>query len=631
MPSNNAIIETGKLRSKMTANRANYNATQQAGNVASQALPALGQNFVDSRQVAQSANDLVTKFPYKNPEYKDKLGAMFPPVKGYAKGGEAKLGSVKGPGTETSDSIPAQLSKGEFVVSAEVVKAYGVDFFNNLVKQVTGAKPPPPQVLGGRVHAANNLNTDDEEVPTSAQEPVIKANAPEEPPVTMDSLLEEEPTLPEQPIAPTSKGPRATTFSGPEPGPMIDPPAEPEPAPEKGGTTTHKIINGHRKFITTKSTDSEGNTRTETQRVKGWNPYFSKGGEVKAPPRLGYVRGGGASGTWEENKKDEVNANNGYVNYQNVGESIKQASENVQNKVLPALYPSYMLDIMPANPNVKNIKPEILKGMGVVPQQPQPSNQAPEPKQAPQSPDAQLEQLYAPKGRNYITRQPLPNGQVRLGINPEKYQLWQQREAEIKKQIPVEQLQQLGSSAAYQRRGDVASYQHDQQAAIDEKNAPFNEYLQQTKAQNRLGLQMQKESMQQMKALSDRPDEIKVVPLGGGSFADWKQKQGYNAQPSDTGISKIPSYQEVVATNEKNREEKAYRYAPITTRNEDTDETKTTTRGNPANAQAEQQDPLTMVQNSVIGARKVLKNKNATQEEKTQASAYLASIQAWLK
>jgi hypothetical protein len=41
-------------------------------------------------------------------------------------------GYVSGPGTGTSDSIPARLSNGEFVMSAKTVATYGVDFMNSL-------------------------------------------------------------------------------------------------------------------------------------------------------------------------------------------------------------------------------------------------------------------------------------------------------------------------------------------------------------------------------------------------------------------------------------------------------------------------------------------------------------------
>ena len=41
-------------------------------------------------------------------------------------------GPVFGPGTATSDSIPAMLSNGEFVMKAKAVKAYGLDFMNSI-------------------------------------------------------------------------------------------------------------------------------------------------------------------------------------------------------------------------------------------------------------------------------------------------------------------------------------------------------------------------------------------------------------------------------------------------------------------------------------------------------------------
>jgi hypothetical protein len=44
----------------------------------------------------------------------------------------ANGGTVDGKGTGTSDSIPARLSDGEFVMSADVVEALGEDFFNQL-------------------------------------------------------------------------------------------------------------------------------------------------------------------------------------------------------------------------------------------------------------------------------------------------------------------------------------------------------------------------------------------------------------------------------------------------------------------------------------------------------------------
>ena len=41
-------------------------------------------------------------------------------------------GFITGPGTPTSDSIPALLSNGEFVIRAAAVNSYGLDFMNSL-------------------------------------------------------------------------------------------------------------------------------------------------------------------------------------------------------------------------------------------------------------------------------------------------------------------------------------------------------------------------------------------------------------------------------------------------------------------------------------------------------------------
>jgi len=59
-------------------------------------------------------------------------------------------GLVSGPGSGTSDSVPAMLSNGEFVVKASAVKAYGVDFFNALNQQRMGFSPVMPITAGGQ-------------------------------------------------------------------------------------------------------------------------------------------------------------------------------------------------------------------------------------------------------------------------------------------------------------------------------------------------------------------------------------------------------------------------------------------------------------------------------------------------
>lgn len=47
-------------------------------------------------------------------------------------------GFIKGPGSNTSDSIPAMLSNGEYVIQANAVSRYGVDFMNSLNQMKVG-------------------------------------------------------------------------------------------------------------------------------------------------------------------------------------------------------------------------------------------------------------------------------------------------------------------------------------------------------------------------------------------------------------------------------------------------------------------------------------------------------------
>jgi len=64
------------------------------------------------------------------------------PVMNMAQGGyvttgdhAATGGAVVGPGTETSDSIPIRVSKGEYVIPAHIVKMKGKEFFDSLLEK----------------------------------------------------------------------------------------------------------------------------------------------------------------------------------------------------------------------------------------------------------------------------------------------------------------------------------------------------------------------------------------------------------------------------------------------------------------------------------------------------------------
>lgn len=64
------------------------------------------------------------------------FGSIFKKMLGFSEGGSVKGfatgGYIQGPGTKTSDSILARLSRGEYVIKADTVAKFGVGFFDNL-------------------------------------------------------------------------------------------------------------------------------------------------------------------------------------------------------------------------------------------------------------------------------------------------------------------------------------------------------------------------------------------------------------------------------------------------------------------------------------------------------------------
>src|SRR5690625_5541874 len=76
-----------------------------------------------ARIVGNAADEMFSLFSNANSNY-------VPPVKDYPGIGRATGGLVLGPGSATSDSIPARLSNGEFVMRAASVKKYGTAFMS---------------------------------------------------------------------------------------------------------------------------------------------------------------------------------------------------------------------------------------------------------------------------------------------------------------------------------------------------------------------------------------------------------------------------------------------------------------------------------------------------------------------
>lgn len=92
---------------------------------------------------------------------------------GYAGGGDVfprRAGYIRGPGTETSDSIPAMLSRGEFVVRAASVRRWGLDFMHALNAGFLPALPASPLRLaaGGLADSGGGRNAPLEGLPEMA-------------------------------------------------------------------------------------------------------------------------------------------------------------------------------------------------------------------------------------------------------------------------------------------------------------------------------------------------------------------------------------------------------------------------------------------------------------------------------
>ena len=83
-------------------------------------------------------------------------------------------GMVQGPGTSTSDSIPAKLSNNEYVIPAHVVMKKGTDFFDKLLESnAPKGQGMKPSVQNGVIHAAGGtpggVKTDEVQQPTVTQ------------------------------------------------------------------------------------------------------------------------------------------------------------------------------------------------------------------------------------------------------------------------------------------------------------------------------------------------------------------------------------------------------------------------------------------------------------------------------
>jgi hypothetical protein len=82
-----------------------------------------GFNYINGDVESLTASDNIDDRIMQNLEFE----RMAPGMMGYADGGDfpRKNGKIAGPGTETSDDIPAMLSDGEFVINSKTVRGLG--------------------------------------------------------------------------------------------------------------------------------------------------------------------------------------------------------------------------------------------------------------------------------------------------------------------------------------------------------------------------------------------------------------------------------------------------------------------------------------------------------------------------
>ena len=86
--------------------------------------------------------------------YAGGMKRRYPMVGQYAEGGE-----IEGPGGPREDAIPAQLSDGEFVVPADVVKRKGTEFFERMVSKEKEATAVSEMEQRNKQEDAQNMRT----------------------------------------------------------------------------------------------------------------------------------------------------------------------------------------------------------------------------------------------------------------------------------------------------------------------------------------------------------------------------------------------------------------------------------------------------------------------------------------
>jgi hypothetical protein len=139
-----ATAVEGQLAKQAAAREAGYlsNIKESFGGMSTLAKGALGLGAVAALSSMEEEDEVTPVQPSPEPgsvmpldlrmpdvAYATEYGSAAPTYRSLAEGGETnfprKVGQIDGPGTEKSDDIPAMLSDGEFVMTAQAVRGLG--------------------------------------------------------------------------------------------------------------------------------------------------------------------------------------------------------------------------------------------------------------------------------------------------------------------------------------------------------------------------------------------------------------------------------------------------------------------------------------------------------------------------
>lgn len=152
LPGTASTAAAGSVNASNTAGGLQFgsNNSYNAGAASANSFTNTGLNFMNSagQQYANISNYGLQSYGMQSQQMAAMLNAAGAAYGGRADGGAIDTpeyadgrrvvegpGRVSGPGTGISDSIPARLSDGEYVIPADVVKRKGVEFFDKLLEK----------------------------------------------------------------------------------------------------------------------------------------------------------------------------------------------------------------------------------------------------------------------------------------------------------------------------------------------------------------------------------------------------------------------------------------------------------------------------------------------------------------